>query len=266
MSNETRDAVLTPLQPVEAVTLTLTAAVLSVVAIVGNGVLIFVVVRTTALHTCTNFFIASFSAGGLLMGVFVIPYAGRSAMMGSWTFSVSVCRLVGFMGVLGPCVSALSLLVVSADRCMAICKPLRYASVVTRKSTVVIIGVVWAFSLLMGLLPLLSWGRYEYSGRFHMCLMRSSDGVLGRVPEVLVKEIFCVFIPVTLIVLVVLKTAQHVRGHRRVFVFVPVPVSATSLPAGSNDVNANKSRAKATRTLMVVSYCLHRLLPASGRR
>ncbi|KAL8618807.1 hypothetical protein ACOMHN_000235 [Nucella lapillus] len=253
MPNNTSHAQPTPLLPVETVILTLAAILLSVVAIAGNGVLFLVVVRTSALRTCTNFFIASLSAGELLMGLFVIPFAGSSVMTGSWPFPSRLCGFVGFMGVLGPCVSALSLVVVSADRCVAISKPLRYASLVTTSSTVVIVCMVWAFSVWISLLPLFHWGQYRYSERFLTCLMRSSTGVPGRVSEVLVKEIFCVFIPVALIVMIVLKTAHHVRSHRRVFVFVPVPVSATSLPAGSKNVSATRSRVKATRTLLVVS-------------
>ena len=248
------DADQNSLMPEESVALTLAAVVLSVMAILSNGLLIYVVVRTSALHTSINFFIASLSAGELLTGLFVIPFAGASTPTGDWAFSPGLCCLVGFMGVLGPCVSALSLLVVSADRYVAISKPLRYAVLVTNMSTVIIVMLVWTSSLLVSLLPLLGWGSYSYSDSFKTCLMRSTaDDAAGNVPEVVVKEIFSTFIPVVLVVLIVFKTVQDIRGHRRVFAFVPVPVAVTSLPAAtSSNVTARKSRVKATRTLLLV--------------
>jgi hypothetical protein len=110
----------------ENATLTLLTLLVAVVAVVSNSLLLYVVVRTPALHTATNFFIASLSAGELLTGLFVIPFSGSSATLDeSWAFSTALCRFVGFVGVLGPCVSALSLLVVSTDRYVAITKPLR---------------------------------------------------------------------------------------------------------------------------------------------
>lgn len=258
MYNGSDDAEAEPassLQPEESVSLVLAAVVLSVVAVLSNGLLIYVVVRTAALHTSINFFIASLSAGEFLTGLFVIPFAGTPAASGDWAFSAGLCRLVGCMGVLGPCASALSLLAVSADRYVAISKPLRYAVLVTNVSTAVVVVLVWALSLFFSVLPLLRWGSYAYSAHFRVCLMRSTrDASAGEVPEVVVKETLCSFLPVALVVLIVLKTVQHIRGHRRVFAFVPIPIAATSLPlATSSNVSAKNSRAKATRTLLLVS-------------
>ncbi|KAK7112876.1 adenosine receptor A2b-like [Littorina saxatilis] len=255
MSNDTDGLQTVPLEAVEGAFLTLAAVVLSVVAIVSNSLLIYVVVRSAAMHTSTNFFIASLSAGELVTGLFVIPFAGTAAAAssGDWAFSPDLCCFVGVMGVLGPCVSALSLLVVSADRYVAISRPLRYADLVTKTSTAFIIVFVWLLSLLLSLLPLAGWGRYRFSGSFKVCLMRSSSDSRAHVPEVVVMGVLSTFIPVTLVILIVLKTAHHIRGHRRVFAFVPVPVAVTSLPSGTRTMTASSSRVKATRTLLLVS-------------
>ena len=248
------DAELSPLMPEESVSLMLTAVALSVVATFSNGLLLYVVVRTSALHTSTNVFIASLSAGELLTGLFVIPFAGTATTSGDWAFTPALCRLVGFMGVMGPCVSALSLLVVSADRYVAISIPLRYAGLVTNRSTVAVVVLVWSLSLLMSLLPLLSWGSYSFSDSFKTCLMRSTADDASDVPEVVVKEVLSTFLPMALMVLIIFKTVHHIRGHRRVFAFVPIPIAATSLPlAASGNLNARKSRVRATRTLLLVS-------------
>ncbi|XP_076458504.1 5-hydroxytryptamine receptor 2A-like [Babylonia areolata] len=240
------------LLPEESVTLTSVAAVLSTVAIVSNSLLISVVVRTAALRTPANFFIASLSAGELLTGLFVIPFAGTSASAEQWVLPFQLCRFVGLVSVLGPCASALSLLAVSTDRCLAVSKPFRYASLITRNSTVVIIVLVWGWSLLMSLLPLASFGDYDYSENFRVCVMRSGPARPGHVPEVVVKEVVCSFVPMALIVFTVLKSVHHIRMHRRVFAFVPALVAVTSVPAITNNMNARSSNVKASRTLLLV--------------
>ena len=235
----------------EAVTLSVAAVALSLLTIVSNCVLIYVVVRTTALHTPTNFFISSLSAGELLTGTFVIPFSGTFATSTGWAFSSTVCKIVGVMSVLGPCVSALSLLVVSVDRCLAVSKPLRYAGLINKTYAMLAVAVVWVSSLLLSLLPLGgSWGRYSYSPVLVTCVMTA---VRTHGPEVVVKEVLFEILPVGLVVLIVLKALHHVRGHRRVFVMVPVPVTATSLPPASRSVSSTSWRVKATRTLLLVS-------------
>lgn len=125
-ADQPADESLTSLILAENAALTLLTVFVAMTAIVSNSLLLYVVMRTPALHTATNFFIASLSAGELLTGLFVIPFSGSSAAVSEgWAFSSALCRFVGFVGVLGPCVSALSLLVVSTDRYVAITKPLR---------------------------------------------------------------------------------------------------------------------------------------------
>ncbi|KAK7506715.1 hypothetical protein BaRGS_00002190 [Batillaria attramentaria] len=241
----------------ESLAVTLTAIVLSVLAIVSNSLLVYVVVRTSTLHTSTNFFIASLSVAEFLTGLFVIPFAGATVTSGGWAFSPGLCCFTAAMGVLGPCAAAFSLVVVSADRCVAISKPLQYATLVTKRSTVVVIVVVWVLSLMMALLPLSKWGSYAYSDKFRMCVMRStpslgaSSGSDEDGSQVLSKEILSTFIPAGLVVILVLLTVKRIRGQRRVFAFVPVPVAATSLPPGS--ISSKHYRTKAMRSLLLIS-------------
>ncbi|KAL8558232.1 hypothetical protein ACOMHN_055482 [Nucella lapillus] len=249
------------LLPEESVALTAVAAVLSTVAILSNVLLIAVIFRTAALRTPANFFIASLSAGELLTGLFVIPFAGTAASAQQWSFSPHLCRFVGVVSVLGPCASALSLLAVSTDRCLAVSKPFRYASLITRNSTLLIVFLLWVWSLLVSLLPLASWGRHVYSKNFRVCLMRSSPGDAGSVPEVVVKEVLCSFLPMALIVFTVLKSVYHIRMHRRVFAFVPAIVAVTSVPAVSSNMNTRSSNVKASRSLLLlltvfVTFCM----------
>jgi len=47
---------------------------ISVVTIVGNGLIILVIVTNRGMHTVTNFFIANLSIADVIMGFFSIPF------------------------------------------------------------------------------------------------------------------------------------------------------------------------------------------------
>ncbi|XP_062393472.1 odorant receptor 131-2-like [Sardina pilchardus] len=60
----------------------------------------------------------------------------------------AVCALISLVGVATFCNAALNLAVMSLERYVAICFPLRHSEMVTRKTTGVSIVVIWHFSML----------------------------------------------------------------------------------------------------------------------
>nr|ABC43470.1 odorant receptor [Takifugu rubripes] len=66
--------------------------------------------------------------------------------------SYPVCGILSVVGVLTSDISPLTLVVMSLERYVAVCYPLRHADVITIRNTVLMIFVIWAFSLLSGLI------------------------------------------------------------------------------------------------------------------
>ncbi|XP_056910563.1 odorant receptor 131-2-like [Takifugu flavidus] len=66
--------------------------------------------------------------------------------------SYPLCGIVNVVGVITSDISPLTLVVMSLERYVAVCYPLRHAAVITIRNTGLMIFVIWAFSLLSGLI------------------------------------------------------------------------------------------------------------------
>ncbi|XP_044077210.1 odorant receptor 131-2-like [Siniperca chuatsi] len=71
------------------------------------------------------------------------------------TLTYPVCGFLNMLGDLTTVISPLTLVVMSLERYVAVCYPLRHATIITIRNTAVAIIVVWAFSLLNVLIQVL---------------------------------------------------------------------------------------------------------------
>nr|KAG5701383.1 hypothetical protein BaRGS_032715 [Batillaria attramentaria] len=105
--------------------------------------------------------------------------------------------------------SIFSLLAVACDRLLAIVRALTYLQVVTTRRTLVVILLLWVFSLLLGLLPLLGWNEGEDSYKGYCSF-------LHVFPPSYVAAIFvCGLLPVGAILLIHVYLYAHARVHIR---------------------------------------------------
>ncbi|XP_063377184.1 RYamide receptor-like [Cydia fagiglandana] len=97
-----------------------------VVALVGNGLVCFVVQTSPRMKTVTNYFIVNLAVGDILMTLFCVPFSFVSMLvLRYWPFGAVMCKVVNYSQAVSVLVSAYTLLAISIDRYMAIMRPLK---------------------------------------------------------------------------------------------------------------------------------------------
>ncbi|CAH0725251.1 unnamed protein product, partial [Brenthis ino] len=97
-----------------------------IIALIGNGLVCFVVQSSPRMKTVTNYFIMNLAIGDILMSLFCVPFSFVSMLvLRYWPFGIVMCKIVNYSQAVSVLVSAYTLLAISIDRYMAIMRPLR---------------------------------------------------------------------------------------------------------------------------------------------
>ncbi|XP_053604015.1 RYamide receptor-like [Plodia interpunctella] len=116
------------------------------VALVGNGLVCFVVHTTPRMKTVTNFFIVNLAVGDIFMSLFCIPFSFVSMLvLRYWPFGGVMCKVVNYSQAVSVFVSAYTLLAISIDRYMAIMWPLKPR--LGKAAAKMVVAVVWLGAL-----------------------------------------------------------------------------------------------------------------------
>lgn len=135
-----------------------------VVGLAGNGLVVFVITRFVSMKTVTNLYILNLSVadGVFLLGV---PLLITTHELKRWIFGPVMCRVFYVMNSVNTFTGTFTLVVMSADRYLAICHPITAISYRTTRYAVLVIAVLWAVSLLP-MTPILMYaGLVLQSGR-----------------------------------------------------------------------------------------------------
>ena len=118
-------------------------AVLSLVTVVGNGLVVYLITTRKRLHNATNWIVLSLAFADFLLGAGYLP--GNILLAGKLLLRHSV---VSFLAA----ASVLNLSLLTVDRYVFITRPLRYSTLMTTKRAVLLIVAVWLASFVPHLL------------------------------------------------------------------------------------------------------------------
>ncbi|XP_068733207.1 trace amine-associated receptor 9-like [Montipora capricornis] len=138
----------------EFIVLVLLSCVSAMMAIVGNAVVLTAIYRTKALHTISNFFIASLAAADLAVGVVLNPLLAYKSIVFSYLNPER--RLEGsvfntaedFAWIQAVVATTFGLTAISVDRYIAVNFGLRYSELSSRKKCLIATISVWVVSVI----------------------------------------------------------------------------------------------------------------------
>ncbi|VVC34878.1 Zinc finger C2H2-type,Neuropeptide Y receptor family,G protein-coupled receptor, rhodopsin-like,GPCR [Cinara cedri] len=120
------------------------------VALIGNGLVCYVVLFSAQMHSVTNLFIMNMAVGDLLMTLFCVPFSFVSTLvLQYWPFGNDLCHTVSFAQAIAVLVSAYTLVAISVDRYIAIMWPLKPRA--GKHHAKYIIALVWIVAILTAL-------------------------------------------------------------------------------------------------------------------
>ncbi|KAG8444858.1 hypothetical protein GDO86_009857 [Hymenochirus boettgeri] len=134
--------------------LTMIFALITLATLLSNAFVIATVYQTRKLHTPANYLIASLAFTDLLVSILVLPIATVYTVTGKWTLGQIICDMWLSSDITCCTASILHLCVIALDRFWAITDAVEYTKKRTPKRAVVMIALVWVFSISISMPPL----------------------------------------------------------------------------------------------------------------
>ena len=143
---------------------------LSILTMAGNGFIIFLVCSKRQLRTKTNAFVISLAVADFFVGMSVIPpmlFCEMTTGCEPHSYEINLVRwLFGFASVANLC----SLVV---DRYIAVVKPLKYLTFMTRRRVIQMVSLSWGIRVAHATISGLNWIFSKY-----LFYLRSVSGCL----------------------------------------------------------------------------------------
>ncbi|XP_071973974.1 melanopsin-B-like isoform X1 [Engystomops pustulosus] len=139
------------------------------VGVVGNLLVLYAFYSNKKLRTAPNYFIMNLAVSDLLMSATQAPVCFLNSFNRKWILGGIACNVYAFCGALFGITSMMTLLAIAIDRYLVITKPLQSIQWSSKKRTMQVIVLVWLYSLMWSMAPLLGWSSYVPEGLMISC-------------------------------------------------------------------------------------------------
>ncbi|XP_045913256.1 trace amine-associated receptor 13c-like [Micropterus dolomieu] len=213
---------------------------ISLLTVVLNLLVIISISHFRQLHTPTNLLLLSLAVSDFLVGLLLMPFQILLTEP-CWLLGDLFCTLCYLINFITICSSAVTMVLISFDRYVAICDPLHYHTKITAKRVKICVYLCWGYSVFYNVFFL--YDHLIQPGKYNSCYGECLVNLIG-----VVDLLFSFIIPISAIIImyvrvfaVAVSQARAMRSHIRA---VTLKRSAT--------VTARKSEMKAARSLGVV--------------
>uniref|UniRef100_A0A8C3SEE9 G-protein coupled receptors family 1 profile domain-containing protein n=1 Tax=Chelydra serpentina TaxID=8475 RepID=A0A8C3SEE9_CHESE len=146
-------------------------------ALLGNSLVVYIIIRRKAMRTASNIFICSLACSDLLVTFFCIPFTLLQNVSSEWLGGPFVCKMVPFIQTTAVVASTLTMTCIAVERYQGIVHPLKMKRQYTNKRTYKMLGFVWTIAVIVGS-PMLYVQTLEVKYDFlynihHVCCLES---------------------------------------------------------------------------------------------
>ncbi|XP_030210230.1 melanopsin-B isoform X1 [Gadus morhua] len=173
--------------------------IIGVVGVTGNALVMYAFLCNKKLRTPPNYFIMNLAVSDFLMAITQSPIFFINSLFKEWIFGETGCKMYAFCGALFGITSMINLLAISLDRYIVITKPLQAIRWISGRRTMVVILLVWLYSLAWSLAPLLGWSSYIPEGLMTSCTWDYVTSTPANKSYTLMLCCFVFFIPLGII-------------------------------------------------------------------
>ncbi|XP_035288462.1 olfactory receptor 1-like [Anguilla anguilla] len=131
-------------------------------SLLGNAFVMFVIYTDHRLHSPKYIVVFNLAVSDLCGSTAVVPQMIDTLLFKSHLISYEACLTNSFFVFAFITMQSFTLTVLSYDRFVAICLPLRYNEIVTSKSVLVITAIIWMFSGFANLLSVIFISRISF--------------------------------------------------------------------------------------------------------
>ncbi|XP_049420475.1 pyroglutamylated RF-amide peptide receptor [Epinephelus fuscoguttatus] len=172
--------------------------VIFILALTGNSLVIYIVVKKRAIQTATDIFICSLAVSDLLITVFCMPFTLLQNILSEWFGGVLVCKTVPFVQTTAIVTGILTMTCIAIERYQGIVFPLKMRRHYSSKRAYKMLGLVWVASVIVGS-PMLFVQQLEVKydflyDHYHVCCQESWRSLTHR-------QVYTTFIMVALFLL-----------------------------------------------------------------
>ncbi|XP_051737034.1 LOW QUALITY PROTEIN: delta-type opioid receptor [Ctenopharyngodon idella] len=289
LSELTLDDVDEPLPRSAKITVVVVYLIVCVVGLVGNCLVMFVIIRYTKMKTATNIYIFNLALADALV-LATLPFQGTDVILGFWPFGLALCKAVVAIDYYNMFTSVFTLTIMSVDRYIAVCHPVRSLTVRTPLRAKLINVAVWVLASAVGL-PVMIMGQVEEDVYGAECMLNLPKPKEHWGPVfVICVFLFSFLIPVVIISVCYglmvrrLRSVRLLSGSREkdrnlrritymvlsvvaafVLCWMPVQVLALIQALGHVDLGASQSSVAALHFCIALGYansCLNPVLYA----
>ncbi|XP_023159475.1 somatostatin receptor type 2 [Ceratitis capitata] len=141
-------------------------AIVCIIGLFGNTLVIYVVLRFSKMQTVTNIYILNLAIADecFLIGIPILLY---TMQIGSWQFDDYVCKAYMVSTSITQFTSSIFLLIMSADRYIAVCHPISSPRYRTPFVSKLVSGFAWLTSVLL-MLPVILFANTVQSNEDHV--------------------------------------------------------------------------------------------------
>uniref|UniRef100_A0A4W4FY78 G-protein coupled receptors family 1 profile domain-containing protein n=1 Tax=Electrophorus electricus TaxID=8005 RepID=A0A4W4FY78_ELEEL len=218
------------------ITIAVVYMIVCVVGLVGNCLVMYVIIRYTKMKTATNIYIFNLALADTLF-LATLPFQGTDIFLDSWPFGDMLCKAVVSIDYYNMFTSVFTLTVMSMDRYVAVCHPVKALDMRTPHKAKVVNICVWVLASAIGVPAMMLGAVEDDHGECVECILVLPD------PRSYWDPVFgtCVFLLSFLIPVVIISMCYSLMVKR---------LRSVRILSGSKEKDRNLRRI--TRMVLVV--------------